>query len=188
MSGPFRTQSYSSDLMYIAYDSNTKRLICYSCEKNIIELYLMRCGIYEDVTIFKSDDPKFISAVRYNFYELGLEKFDLEDQLFICTIREDGYLSRLDDEYYRRSEFIMTELSHLINALDFDEKELKTLLKAGKVIASRRKQRQGLIPKGMLDNKTLRKLSMQESELYGDKDLNDDNFNLICSRYYVILI
>lgn len=188
MTGPFRTRSYSNDLLYIAYNSNNKRLICYSAEKNILDLYLMRCGIYDDVTIFKTEDPKFIQAIRDGFYELCLVKFDLEDGLFICTVREDGYLSRLDEEYYRRTDYIMRELSTIINALDFDEKELKALIKAGKVLSSKRKIRQGLLPKGILDNKTLRQLSMQESELYGDRDANDDNFNLVCSRYYVILI
>jgi len=173
--------------LYLAYFSKTKQLVAHSRCKKDLESYLFKTELYDQVTIFESKDTKFNDAVCYEYWSYRIVRRDYLDQSFVCTEREYTILTKLMSETRSKIYDIIDNMRYLVNTLDLSEKELKKLCKATRVLSEITHSNYEdirLIPKGCLDNKTLRKLMDMEDELMG----NPESFDTFYHKYNIILI
>lgn len=180
-------------LQYIAYYSDSKNLICYSNNKNNVEVYLMRLGIYDKATIFESTNTKFNGAI-FNVFE-AFELCDIRssyDEKILLTRRELNFVERNKCKVDYKIQNICNELTELVRTLDLNDKEYTRIRKCINSLKKRQYKMdevKGSIPKGLqTDPKTIHRLTEMESELDCFDDNNSTEFNMICGNYYIILI
>ena len=88
------------DNLWLAYYSHNKEIVAFSEEKQLLETYLFKNNMYDEMTIFETDDQKFIKAICFEYWYLRLIKSEYSDgSLLVCT----------DEEY----EYILEEISTL---------------------------------------------------------------------------
>lgn len=174
-------------LMYIAYFKHNKYLVAYGYDKHQMELYLMRSGIYDQVNIYESKDSKFNDAIKFEKCPFRLMTINFDEKSFICTEREMQLLNRYEYENETRIKSILNDMSYLLNTINFSDKEKDKIFKASKILYEKCKNEitHDLIPKGCLDNKTLRRLREMEDELIGE---TPGDFSDCCHKYCIIMI
>jgi hypothetical protein len=173
--------------LFIAYFSNNKQLVAHSMDKQRLESYLFKTDLYDKVTIFESDNKKFNDAIYFEYWSYRLIMKDYLEQSFICTEREYTFLCKMMSESRQKIYDIIDNMRYIVNVLDLNEKEMNKLCKATRILSgliNTHYEDIRLVPKGCLDNKTLRKLMDMEDELLG----NPDSFDTFYHKYDIILI
>lgn len=172
----------------IAYDNNTKQIVCWGFNQKYVTLYLSKTGLYIKCGLIKSDDPKFIYAVQCDFskYEV-IDTRDTDDNLVVLTRKEYNYVMELNYEMKSKVYDTINNCRELLNALDFSDEEFKKMKKFTVMLANKSLGTMSLVPKGALnDIKALRRAVEMEDELY---NINDrDTLNALCNRFCIILI
>ena len=175
------------EILYLSYFTHNKQIVAFSSDKQMLESYLFKTDLYDKVTIIESEDKRFIDAVYFEYWSYRLVRREYDDQLFICTERELVLLCKYMHETSNKINEIIDNMRYIVNALDLEEKEINKLSKATRVLAAINYGNNAdirLIPKGCLDNKTLRKLRDMEDELTG---LPEDVESMY-KRYDIIII
>lgn len=171
--------------IYIAFYKHNKQIIAFTTDKKKLELYLFKTDLYDKASIIESDDKQFIDAVYFEYWSYRLVSHDYNEQCFVCTEREYTLLCKYMNESSTRIRDIIDNIRYLVTVLDLDEKEMNKLYKAAKVLSNIDYGHDSrLIPKGCLDNKTLRRLRDMEDELTG---LPED-VESFYKRYDIIII
>ena len=174
------------DNLWLAYYSHNKEIVAFSEEKQLLETYLFKNNMYDEMTIFETDDQKFIKAICFEYWYLRLIKSEYSDgSLLVCTDEEYEYICKHKREVSSKIYSILNDLSFVLQSIDLEEDELKKIFKASKILS---KQNHGAmnntINKDKFDNKTLRKLVELEKEIKGDYRNFDDFYR----RYHIIII
>lgn len=177
----------NNEILYLAYYTHNKQIVAFSSEKQMVESYLFKTDLYDKVTIIECKDKRFVDAIYFEYWSYRLIRKDYEDQSFVCTEREFVLLCRYMNETSTRINDIIDNMRYIVNSLQLEEKEITKLCKATKVLAAINYRHDAdirLIPKGCLDNKTLRRLREMEDELTG---LPED-IESMYKRYDIIII
>lgn len=182
-----------TSIQYIAYYSDSKNLICFSNNKNDVELYLMKLDLYDKATVFESTNVKFNEALFNVFEEFELcDIRSSHDKKFLLTRREFNYVERSKHKVDYKIQNIYNELTELVNTLDLNDKEYTRIRKCINSLKKRQyimDEVTGTIPKGLLtDSKLIHRLTEMENELNYFDNNNSTEFNLFCGNYYIILI
>lgn len=175
------------EVLYLAFYKHNKQIIAFATDKKKLELYLFKTELYDKASIIESDDKQFIDAVYFEYWSYRLVTHDYNEQCFVCTEREYVLLCKYIHESSTRIQDIIDNIRYLVTVLDLDEKEMNKLYKAAKLLSNinyGHNNDSKLIPKGCLDNKTLRRLRDMEDELTG---LPED-VESFYKRYDIIII
>ena len=170
----------------LAYYSHNKEIVAFSDDKQLLETYLFKNNIYDEIIIFETDDQRFIEAIHFEFWHLRLIRSEYSDgSLLVCTDEEYEYVCKHKREVSSKIYSILNDLSFVLQSMDLEEDELKKIFKASKIL---NKQNRGMmkntINKEKFDNKTLRRLVELEKEINGDYRNFDDFYH----RYHIIII
>ena len=182
----FKSKRKPRHNIYLAYYSHNKEIVAYSEDKQLLENYLFKNNIYDKITIFETDDQRFIEAIHFEFWHLRLIRSEYSDgSLLVCTDEEYEYICKHKREVSSKLYTILNDLSFVLQSMDLEEDELKKIFKASKILSKHnRGAMKNTISKDKFDNKTLRKLVELEKEIKGDYRNFDDFYH----RYHIIII